>query len=116
MRTYIIILSNIPNEESDNKFGKYINDNKLDYWRYTPLNYIILTPDFITTTVLILELRNAYGSMFLSVLEIDIKDVGGIFPSNSEFDGWTPFQWFKKIRDPKFIPRWEKEKIKGSNI
>ena len=118
MRTYNIILSDIPNIECDAKFGEYVNKNKLDFWRYTSLNWILLTPDNISTNMLIGEVVNAYGAIFFCVLEIQINDAGGILPGNEEMvkeiekTKWTPFQWFNHIKDPKFVPRWIKESSK----
>jgi hypothetical protein len=110
MRTYIIILSEIKDQNSDTKFSEYVNKNKFDYWRYTALNWILLTPDSVTTNVLIAEITQAYGTIFQCVLEVSINDIGGIFPQNKYEgpQGWSPFNWFYEIKKPTFIPRWEK--------
>ncbi len=111
MRTYLIILGHIPSEEHDKKFFSIVTENKFDYWRYTAFNWILATPDTISTNFLISKITEAYGAVFTCVMEIDIRDVGGIFPTNEPVtnQSWTPFQWFHKIKDPKFVPAWEKD-------
>lgn len=111
MRTYIIILSDIKSNDSDSKFSKFVNENKFDFWRYTALNWILLTPDSVSTNDLTIKIRECYGVIFQCVLEININDVGGIFPTSKENieDAKIPFQWFYKIKEPNFVPRWEKE-------
>lgn len=119
MRTYIIILGDIPNIDCDAKFGEYVNKNKFDFWRYTPLNWILLTPDHISTNMINTAVVDAYGaSSFICCLEITINDIAGIFPVSGDLakeiekSKWSPFQWFHTIKDSKFIPRWEKEDLK----
>jgi hypothetical protein len=110
MRLYLITLSNINAVESDLTFAEYVNKNKFDYWRYFALNWILLTPDKISTNMLITEMVKAYGTIAFYVMEINIKDIGGVFPMNGEPPkGWTPFNWFSEIINPEFIPRWEKK-------
>lgn len=111
MRTYIIILSEIKDQDSDRKFADFVNKNKFDYWRYTALNWILLTPNSVSTNTLIAEISESYGAIFQCVLEISINDIGGIFP-HQKGDvpiGWSPFNWFYEIKKPNFVPRWEKE-------
>ncbi len=114
MRTYIIILSEIKDENSDLKFSEFVNNNKFDYWRYTALNWILLTPDSVSTNTLTLEITKSYGAIFQCVLEISINDIGGIFPHKKGEvpEGWSPFNWFYEIKKETFIPRWEKENTK----
>jgi hypothetical protein len=114
MRTYIIILSEIKDQVSDKKFSDFINENKFDYWRYTAFNFILLTPDTVSTNQLVAKITESYGVNFQCVLEININDVGGLFPTNNP-NIITPFQWFHEIKKPSFIPRWEKEKETNSD-
>lgn len=111
MRTYIIILSDIKGKDSDKKFSEFVHENKFDYWRYTSLNWVLLTPDTVSTNKLVSELTKAYGSIFQCVLEVSINDIGGVFPHKKGEvpEGWSPFNWFHQIKKPDFIPRWEKE-------
>lgn len=113
MRFYLINLSEIPSESCDKKFFKKVFDNKLEWWRYFPLSFILATPDDLYTNTLSSWILNSYGAIFFTVIEIDIKDVGGAFPTKFEYfkkGGVNPFDWFKMIRAPKYIPKWEKEK------
>ena len=110
MRIYNVILSHLPQESSDFKFAKTINDNKFEWWRYTMQNWIIATPDNISTNQIMTYTLDAYGAVFFVILEITINDVGGIFPSKKgDLKEGTPFEWFYKIKDPSFVPKWEKE-------
>lgn len=118
MRTYQINLSHIPSQESDSKFFNKVLKHNFEWWRYYPLSFILLTPDNIYTNTLISWITESYGPIFFTVIEIDIKDVGGIFPASQEYykaGGQNPFEWFYRIRDPKFIPKWEREKQKEDN-
>jgi hypothetical protein len=118
MKTYIIILSDVKEEDCDIKFAKFVNDNRFEYWRYTALNWILLTPDSISTNQIITKITESYGPIFQCVLEIDINDVGGLFPhkKGSVPKGWSPFLWFKKMKDPNFIPNWEKERTQDEKV
>lgn len=113
MRYYIIILSELDSKDNDQKFADIIDNNKWEWWRYTALNWILATPDSVSTNQIINYAFEAYGPSFITALEITINDVGGIFPASKEYyesGGKNPFLWFNEIRDPKFIPRWEREK------
>lgn len=112
MRTYLINLSNIPSSEADGKFFKKVFEEKLEWWRYFPLSFILLTPDNIYTNTLTTWLFDSYGAIFFTVMEIQIKDIGGIFPAPKEYyekDGKNPFAWFTEINKPDFVPKWEKK-------
>lgn len=112
MRTYLIILSNITSVECDKKFADYVNKNKFDFWRYTSLNWILLTPDDISTNMINTAVIQAYGVGFICCMEIKINDVAGIFPTNNPEaakSGWSPFNWFNQIKSTDFIPRWKRE-------
>ena len=111
MRTYIIILSDIKEQDSDKKFSDFVHKSKFDYWRYTPLNWVLLTPNTVSTNQLVAEITKAYGAIFQCVLEISINDIGGIFPhKKGEVPlGFSPFNWFFEIKKPDFIPRWKRE-------
>ena len=52
----------------------------------------------------------SYGTIFFTVIEIDIKDFGGVFPryKYEKMGDIDPFTWFNNIRSKDFIPRWEK--------
>jgi len=115
MKTYLIILSDIPTNDSDAKFGSFIEKYKLEYWRYTALNWIILTPDDIISTVILSEIVEAYGPIFSCVLDIKINDAFGILPTTmSQLESSNPFNWFEIVQGPKFIPRWLREPIAES--
>jgi len=115
MRTYIIILGDIISEKSDNTFAAYVKENKFDWWRYTALNWILLTPDSVSTNMLVAEILKHYGAVFQCVLEINVNDVGGLFPTitnkgSNDSNIANPFSWFQEIKRPNFIPSWEKAK------
>lgn len=115
MRTYLILIGSVEFEEQHMEFKKYIDAKKYDWWRYTPLEWILLTPKHVSSNELLMEVQKAYGTTFITVLEININDIAGIFPFNSNEKhllpepDWTPFKWFQNIRDENFIPRWERE-------
>ncbi|CAI9673182.1 hypothetical protein [Elizabethkingia anophelis] len=110
MRLYVVILSDIKAIDNDEKFAKYVFNNNFEYWRYMALNWILATPDHISTNDIVGNLFDAYGSIFFTVLEVTINDFGGIFPSNKKLEGQTPFDWFNKIKDKSFVPQWEIKK------
>lgn len=113
MRTYIIILSDIPSKAADLKFATYVENNKFEFWRYTPLNWILLTPDTVSTNMINAAVVEAYGPIFSCSLEVKINDFAGIMPTKKEInEAMNPFRWFRAIKEPAFIPRWEKEKEK----
>ena len=112
MRIYIVILSDIKTQECDINFAKKIEELNFEWWRYTALNWIIATPVTIATNEIISYGVEAYGAEFSTVLEVSINDVGGIFPTNKKnIDANTtnPFEWFYKIKDPNFKPKWIKK-------
>lgn len=109
----------IPSQDADKKFFDKIHEHNLEWWRYFPLSFILLTPDDIYTNTLTSWLLECYGPIFFTVMEIDIKDVGGMYPvygaKNIEIDNIpNPFAWFRIIKDPKFKPKWELVKTKDS--
>ena len=123
MRTYLINLIDIPSENADEKFFKKVHEHKLEWWRYFPLSFLLLTPDDIYTNTLTSWLVECYGAIFCAVIEIDIKDVGGIFPAYNVKEEITkdnlknipnPFAWFSHIKNPNFIPKWKREETKDS--
>lgn len=120
MRTYLINLSDIPSREADEKFFSKVFLHNLEWWRYFPLSFILLTPDNIYTNTLMSWLTESYGAIFFSVMEIDIKDVGGVFPASKKYyesGGQNPFLWFQHIRSKDFIPKWEQmEKDKANPL
>lgn len=114
MRTYIIILPSIPSDECDLNFSNFLTENKFEWWRYTALNWILATPDSVSTNFLMAKTTQIYNVPFLCVLEVDIKDVGGFFPMSKEAveqapKGWSPFNWFYQIKDPKYVKNWERK-------
>lgn len=109
MRTYIVILSDIPNQSCDYKFANRINESKFEWWRRTPLCWVIATPDIVSTNQIISIVVESYGPIFSTVLEVSIKDVGGVYPSTKKEIKDIPFAWFNIIKDKNFIPSWEKE-------
>ncbi|WGQ15562.1 hypothetical protein [Sphingobacterium faecium] len=113
MRIYLVTISDIPSFESDEKFKDFIVENKYEWWRYMPLVWALATPDSVTTNSLIAKITECYGAIFSFVLEIDVKDVGGVYPASKEMvenmpKGWTPFEWFAKVRDPNYVPSWNR--------
>lgn len=109
MRIYILILSDIESRENDEAFSKIVNENKWEWWRRTALTWILATPDSVSTNEILNYAMQSYGATFLTVLEVNINDVGGMYPSKGLPDN-IPFLWFDKIRDPNFVPRWVREK------
>lgn len=109
MRTYIVILSAIPNKAADEKFAAYIEKNKFDFWRYTALTWIVITPDNVSTNMLNAAVYEAYRVPFVCCLEVTINDVAGIWATSND-PLLNPFQWFKTIKERGYVPRWEKEK------
>ena len=115
MRFYLILLSEIHNQTADEKFFKQVFSKKWEWWRYFPLSIILATPQDVYTNTLIAMLTESYGPSFFTVMEIDIKDVGGVMPGNKKDleKGKTPLSWFYHLRDPKYIPKWERENDKA---
>ena len=117
MKTFIIILSDIPNQDSDSKFADYISENNFEFWRHTPLNWILLTPDEITTVDINKSVMEAYGKkIFICVLQVDIKGYAGVFqkPLMPTAEIESPFSWFQDLfKTNDFVPKWEANKKKN---
>ncbi|MBB2951952.1 hypothetical protein [Sphingobacterium sp. JUb56] len=113
MRIYLVTIS-APSNEADEKFMKFIEDKNLEWWRYMPTVWGLATPDTLSTNEILFKVQACYGTTFSFVLEVEIKDVAGMFPMSKEMkdsvpEGWSPFTWFSNIRDKTFVPKWEKE-------
>lgn len=112
MRFYLIILSDIIGDQDDLKFSEYVQNSKFEYWRYTALNWILATPNNVSTNMILAQVIQAYGHGFNVVLEISINDVAGVFPGSKELPAVNPFAWFNLIRENGYVPKWEqKEKV-----
>ena len=113
-RIYNIILSDISSTDADFAFGKLIKEKKFEWWRYTPLNWILVTPVSVSTNQIIQYVLESYGATnSYFVLEIEINDVGGMIPGYKERGDTsenlkTPFVFFHSINNPKYIFPWEK--------
>lgn len=112
MRIYIVILSDIKSVECDQKFSDLVKTNNWEWWRYTALNWILATPDTVSTNDVLTNAIESYGVSFITILEVSINDVAGLFPSNEIQD--QPFVWFNTIKDSTYIPKWERVKTKDS--
>lgn len=115
-RIYNIILSNIETETADSNFAKLVMDKKFEWWRYTALSWILITPVSVSTKQITTYIVDTYGkeSSPFFIFEIDINDVGGIVRtiSNNPEDvaiARAPFIFFQKIKNPDYIFNWEKQ-------
>lgn len=106
MRTYIVILSEINSVGNDRDFSNFIQKNNWEWWRYTELNWIIATPDSVPTNQILNAAIEAYGASFITVLEVTVNDVAGMFPIN-EIEN-SPANWFNEIKSPDHIPKWDR--------
>ena len=111
MKIFTIILGDIPLNDSDVRFIKFIESNKLEWWRYTPLNFFLATPNNIMTEVVHENVMKCYPNVISAVFLIDIKEWQGIGPSLTHLGEPVSFlHWFDKIASKDFIPKWESEK------
>jgi len=113
MRTYVISLSDLPSKEADQKFLDFIEKSKFEWWRYIPTTIVLATPDSISTNFLLSILTDCYGTLFFLVFEVNINDVGGVFPISKEImdnmpKDWSPVFWFDSLKSKDYIPKWEK--------
>ena len=70
-RIYNIILCDIISAEADLAFGRLILEKKFEWWRYTPLNWILLTPIDVSTNDITGFVLNTYGPSYpYFILEI----------------------------------------------
>jgi hypothetical protein len=111
-RTFVIMLSDITNQEDDAKFAEYIEENNFEYWRRTPLNWILLTPQTTTLEEIINATHNAYGQIFISAFRVNILGYGGAYRKLKSNLEESPFKWFNDIKDENFIPKWEAKEQK----
>ncbi|WP_413534126.1 hypothetical protein [Empedobacter brevis] len=112
-RIYSVNLSDINSEKDDQNFFNKIIEKKFDWWRYFPLNWVIITPYEVSTNDIILLLSECYNNTFFSVFEINIKDIGGVMPGNKatldkSIKIESPLEFFYKIKAPDFKFNWEK--------
>lgn len=111
-RIYSIVLSDI-STEGDLKFAKLIKEKKFEWWRYTALNWFLITPTTVSTNDILRFLVETYGvtdSCF--VFEIYINDFGGLLRSpntSNEGSEINPFVFFQRLKEPDFVPIWEKK-------
>lgn len=109
MKTFIVILSDIPNADSDMKFSQYVFKNKFEWWRYTALAWIIATPNSIKTTDIHSKVQSFYNGTINCVLEVDINSWAGFGPVVNSENGKESFlYWFRKIKDKTYKPSWER--------
>ncbi|MFC4477407.1 hypothetical protein [Flavobacterium chungangensis] len=106
MNTYIIILGEITNKIGDEKFANFVDTNNFEFWRHTPLNWILLTPKNVKLDTINRELKKAYGQVFICVLKVAIEGFAGHYLAKRRED--NPFNWFKDIYIKEgFVPKWE---------
>ncbi|AJA67304.1 hypothetical protein MYRA21_0060 [Myroides sp. A21] len=108
-RIYNVVLTDIRNIEDDYKFSKFIEDKRLNWWRYSPLCWILVTPITVSTNDVLLKAVEAYGPEdIIFVFEIDINDFAGILPKVNPWKNskLTPFNFFNDLRDSKMKFNW----------
>lgn len=113
MRIYSIVLSDISNQISDISMMIFIEDWQLEYWRHTALNWFLVTPDELDIEKVINYVCGIYNDEdVVGVFEIDIKKFGGKSPKMISHEGeHDVFQFFRKLAQPEYIPRWEKKNM-----
>jgi len=114
MKIHLVTLSNIPSKAVDKKFKDYIDKNKFEWWRYMALVWAVATPDDVTTNDIMIAVNECYGPVFSFVIEVDVKDMAGMFPGPNSIDvpkDWNPFAWFRDVKKPEYVPRWIREKV-----
>lgn len=109
MKVFSIILGDIPNNFSDLVFGQFLASSKLEWWRYTPLNYFIAAPDYYNTRILFEYVKQSYPGVISAVFEVNILDWYGAGPIVQDNGKDVSFlYWFEKITDKSFVPAWER--------
>ena len=111
-KVFTVIMTDIDSYSNDVLFSQDIMEQKFEWWRYSPLNWLLLTPPTTTLKDIISFVYKSYGGdNFFCVLEIDIKDVGGIIPKDRPGvlkDGRDPFAFFENIiKSDKYKFKWE---------
>lgn len=114
MKIFNIILGDIPNNIANLSFNQFIEQNKIEWWRYTALTYFIATPDSYDVKKIHEQVMTCFPNVISVVFEIDIKNWQGIGPTVQDDGKSVSFLfWFEKIKDPNFIPAWERDPITG---
>lgn len=109
MKIFSIILGNIPSQFSDLNFGHFLEASKLEWWRYTPLNYFIATPDYYNTKMIFEIVKRCYPGVISAVFEVKVLDWYGAGPIVEDQGKDVSFlYWFEKITDKNFIPAWKR--------
>lgn len=106
MKFFVILLSDIKSATCENDFKNFVDRHKLEWWRYTPLNWILATPDTMQIHTIAQAVADAYGLTVCSILQVNIEDFAGVYAQNPKGNG-NPFDWFFKLRQKAYIPRWE---------
>lgn len=105
-------MGDIPNSFSDISFGQFLNSFRLEWWRYTPLNYFIATPDSYDPKTIFEQVKKSYPGVVSAVFEVNVLDWYGTGPIVKDHGREVSFlYWFEKITDKDFKPAWERSDI-----
>lgn len=125
MRMYIIILGDIQDLDNDVKFKEIVDENKFEYWRFVPLNWIIATPYSVDVQTVIGYVGQAYKGTPKFVFEVDVKDMAASIPPQFFMDTDTKdidyqnsteskslrrsmFGWFTLLKSKGYVPKWDR--------
>jgi len=109
MKIFSVILGDIPNSFSDLSFGQFLSSFRLEWWRYTPLNYFIATPDSYNAKIIYEYVRMSYPNVVSAVFEVNVLDWYGNGPIVKDNGKEVSFlYWFEKITNKDFKPAWER--------
>lgn len=109
MKIFSVILGDIPGNFSDISFGNFLNSFRLEWWRYTPLNYFIATPNSYDAKKIFEHVKLSYPGVITAVFEVNVLDWYGIGPIIQDDGKNVSFlYWFEKITDKNYKPAWER--------
>lgn len=109
MKVFLLIYNEIKgsNLSANLSFFTFLEQNKLEWWKYAQDSIFIATPDSYDTELLEKMLMKLFPSAITAVLEVDVKKWSGNGPIQYYKDSPVSFLfWFEKISKPDYIPAW----------
>ena len=110
MKIFLVYTSTPGSNVNDDEIIAYINSSKFDWWRYNNYDWILVTPDNISTNQILEKFRQFYENTVIGVFDIDINNYSGYGPLIEYADGSKSsiFDFFRALKSDNYIPGWER--------
>lgn len=107
-KTFIIVLSNIPDYNGDKRFSSMVHERSFDWWRYLNLNWVLVTPLNVTINDIMSMVDECYANDLTLILEANLLHVATIHKTGLFKNGQEPLDWFNDIFNENYKPSWIK--------